>query len=75
MDATETGTTPNITRVAVAAANGHKGGGGLNGVMMAAAEGDHGFESPLKAMKVNFRMNQLFGIFPYSISQDFLVFR
>ncbi len=36
---------------------------------------NHGFESPLKAMKVNFRMNQMFGIFPYSISEDFLVFK
>ncbi len=37
--------------------------------------GSSGFESPLKAMKVNFRMNQLFGIFPWSISKDFLMFK
>ncbi len=40
-------------------------------------EGGHisSFVSPVKAMKANFRMNQLFGIFPYSIDQDFMVFR
>ncbi len=40
-------------------------------------EGGHisSFVSPVKAMKANFRMNQLFGIFPYSIDQDYMVFR
>ncbi len=32
------------------------------------------FVSPIKAMKANFRMNQMFGIFPYSITKDFMAF-
>ncbi len=50
---------------------GGEGGEGGEGAGGAAAE----FVSPVKAMKVNFRMNQLFGIFPWSVSPDFLVFR